>query len=131
MVLGPGSRAGHVVRSVIALLAAATIVSGQGPTFDAASIRPSDERRTKTRTITITPIGIDLKGVSLLNCLEEAYGVSPHQITGPGWMRTDSYDIIARTSEPATRSQMMARLQTLLTDRFRLSLRRSKQDSRV
>jgi uncharacterized protein (TIGR03435 family) len=120
----------RVTLIAVALIATVAIVDGQAP-FDAASIRPSDERRTKTRTITVTPIGIDFKGVSLLNCLEEAYGVSPHQITGPAWMRTDSYDIIARTSEPATRAQMMARLQTLLADRFNLSLHRTKRDSRV
>ena len=130
LVLGPGARArAGALLFVIASFAAVATVHPQGPVFDAASIRPS-AGQTK-RGIIVTPTGIVFRAVSPLNCLEEAYGVTPHQISGPAWIRTDRYDIIARTSEPMTPSQMMARLQTLLTDRFKLSLRRTKQDSRV
>ena len=104
--------------------------AAQAPVFDVASIRRSGDP-SKEQTFRVTPTGINLESVSLLNCLEEAYGVTPHQISGPSWMRTDRFDIIARTSAPMTRGQMMARLQTLLADRFRLSLHREQRESRA
>ena len=104
--------------------------AAQATEFDVASIRRTADA-SKEPTIRVTPTGINLESVSLLNCLEEAYGVTAHQISGPSWVRTDRFDIIARTSEPMTHGQMMARLQTLLSERFMLSLRRTQRESRA
>ena len=118
---------------VICVLSAASCpswLSAQGPAFDTASIRRAADD-SKERTVAVTPASIRLESASLLDCLEEAYGVTPHQISGPTWIRTERFDIIARTSEPLTRSEMMVRLQTLLTERFKLSLRRTTRESRA
>ena len=123
-------RLGSALVVVIGLIAPVAVTHGQGPAFDAATIRPNLDEDS-ARTLRVTPTSLTFQSVSLLNCLEEAYGVTPHQITGPGWIRTERYDIDARTSEPLTRVEMMARLRTLLADRFTLSLRHEQREARV
>lgn len=51
----------------------------------------------------------------------EAFQVKMEQIEGPSWLETDCFDISAKIPEGATREQVPAMLQSLLTERFRLA----------
>jgi len=103
--------------------------AGQRPGFEVASIRPSqDGART---SMIVSPSGITYTSVSLSNCLEAAYGVTPYQISGPRWLRTEQYDIAARAGGTTGHEQIMAMLQTLLADRFQLAFHRERKDLRV
>jgi uncharacterized protein (TIGR03435 family) len=67
--------------------------------------------------------GIDAIPMSLL--IQVAYNVKEFQILGaPSWAKSDRYDVDARAEGDATIDQMRPMLQSLLTDRFRLTLRR-------
>jgi uncharacterized protein (TIGR03435 family) len=55
--------------------------------------------------------------------LEWAYNIQPSQHTGgPDWLGSDRYDIIAKASGNATDAEMKRMAQTLLAERFHLTL---------
>jgi uncharacterized protein (TIGR03435 family) len=78
-----------------------------------------------------SPGGLTIENASLQYCLAWAYRVRPSQISGPGWMEDNHYDIHARAAGPVTIDQLQTMLQTLLTDRFRLTVRRDTKEARV
>lgn len=51
-----------------------------------------------------------------------AYGVRQYQISGPAWIETERYDIVATIPDGATKAQFPVMLQNLLTDRFGIAL---------
>jgi uncharacterized protein (TIGR03435 family) len=54
--------------------------------------------------------------------LEMAYRLRSTQISGPGWIRNDRYDMEAKTGRPVTAEEMCAMLQHLLVDRLHIQL---------
>jgi uncharacterized protein (TIGR03435 family) len=64
--------------------------------------------------------------------LEWAYGIQPSQhSSGPSWIATDRYDIVAKAEGNATDSQMKLMVQTLLSERFQLKLHHEKKNLSV
>ena len=115
---------------VIAFISSSAVI-GQQPAFDVASVRQNLAAGTEGSTgmsMSTTPSGIAFMEVSLANVLEAAYDVTPSQIKGPGWIRSDRYDIVARAAAPASRDDLMAMTRTLVTDRFRLVLHHEQRE---
>ena len=88
-----------------------------------ASIRPSNAD-THSSGIQTGHGRLDARNVTLKRCLIGAYGVGPHQIIGgPDWLSSDRYDILAKADQPIDDdAELMAMLQTLLAERFKLAL---------
>ena len=58
-----------------------------------------------------------------------AYDVSDRLVSGgPGWVNTDAYDIEAKAEHPTGRQQIHLMLQSLLAERFHLSLHRETKE---
>ena len=58
-----------------------------------------------------------------------AYDITDRQISGgPNWLDSDTYDIYAKAERPTSREQIYLMLQTLLADRFKLSLHRETRE---
>src|SRR5580692_9048511 len=94
--------------------------------FGAASIKPSAEgvqfeHDGKTQA---SPGMLRMRDVTLSTCIKWAYGVQDSQISGPSWLQSEHYDIVAKADEPAAEDQLKLMLRTLLADRFRLSFHR-------
>src|SRR5207249_1401007 len=70
---------------------------------------------------------INYSNITLKNVMARAYGVKPHQITGPDWLDSARYDIVAKVPAGAAGDQIPAMLQTLLAERFKLTLHREKK----
>jgi uncharacterized protein (TIGR03435 family) len=62
--------------------------------------------------------------VSLQNLLAQAYRVRNFQISGPGWLDSERFDIVAKLPEEAGEDQLPAMLQALLEERFKLAFHR-------
>lgn len=63
-------------------------------------------------------------GGPVASLIQAAYNVTHFQIEGgPDWVFSDRYVIDARTPDDATADQKRAMLQSLLADRFQLTLR--------
>jgi uncharacterized protein (TIGR03435 family) len=72
--------------------------------------------------------------LTLLNLIEDAYGVRRDQISGgPSWISSDHYDVIAKAEGEGTltHDRAMQMLQTLLSDRFQLKLHRETRETPV
>jgi uncharacterized protein (TIGR03435 family) len=66
------------------------------------------------------PGQISYSFVSLRNLLTQAFGVKMYQISGPDWMDSARFDIIAKVPSGATKDDVKIMLQNLLKERFRL-----------
>jgi uncharacterized protein (TIGR03435 family) len=108
-------------------MAAGLVLAAERPTFDAASVKPNTDTRSRV-SMTTNPGGIMFNAVSLADCLQAAYRVKRYQISGPDWLRTERYNITARTGAPASDDQVRSMLQSLLADRFHLSLHREQKE---
>jgi uncharacterized protein (TIGR03435 family) len=75
-----------------------------------------------------TPGRIHYSGVSLKMILVRAYGMRPYQISGPGWMETERYDIDAKYPAETKPEDFRLMLQKLLADRFHLVLHRETRE---
>jgi uncharacterized protein (TIGR03435 family) len=101
------------------------------PIFDVASIRISEvwkaggEGRFRSR-IRFTGSSLTMGNVDLLECVQWAYGVQPHQVSGKG-LPDSRYDILAKTNESVSVGELRRMLQSLLSSRFKLTLHREKK----
>jgi len=60
-----------------------------------------------------------------------AYGVKAYQISGPGWLASEPFDIEAKMPDQASKDDAPRMLQTLLEERFNLAVHRDTQEHRV
>jgi uncharacterized protein (TIGR03435 family) len=105
---------------LIAFLAAQ---SGAGQSFEAASIKVAKGGRNGLATSPGRITGI----ATLKTLLLRAYGVKDYQVAGPRWIDSERYELNAKIRDGATREEVAAMLRTLLTERFRLVLRRESR----
>ncbi|HTY63317.1 MAG TPA: TIGR03435 family protein [Acidobacteriota bacterium] len=73
----------------------------------------------------------DMKFMSLTNLIATAYKVKPYQIDGPDWMKTQLWEIHAKLPEGSTKEQIPEMLQSLLTERFKLTFHRESREQPV
>jgi uncharacterized protein (TIGR03435 family) len=118
----------------LAVLTGATLgcMPASAQAFAVASIRPSAaevkfEHDGKTET---TPGTLRMQDVTVSTCIKWAYSVQDRQISGPEWLQSQHYDIIAKADGPATEDEMKLMLRALLADRFKLSFHREGKELR-
>src|SRR5215831_5643220 len=73
------------------------------PTFEAASVKPAEPQTGMGIRVmmrggpgTPDPGQINYSNVSLKNVLTVAYGVKGYQISGPKWLDSERFDIVAK-----------------------------------
>jgi uncharacterized protein (TIGR03435 family) len=117
----------HSVFSAVILAFTPAIVFGQAlsapPAFEVASVKPSTPG-SSGGGITPGPDGLTAHNVTLLFCIRIAYDVQEDQVSGPGWMSSEQYDMSAKAGTSVGQDQLRLMLQTLLADRFRLAFHR-------
>lgn len=98
------------------------------PSFEVASVKPSAGRDFNPNLMgmrggpgTADPEQIAYTGVTLKNILLGAYGVDSYQVSGPGWLDQERYDILAKIPSGTTEEQFNAMLRNLLAERFNLT----------
>ena len=100
------------------------------PTFEVASVKQNmaDDHIV---TINVGPgARFAARGYTLVLLMQRAYGVMDWNVSGgPGWIRTDRFDVTAKSSVAGNLSekQLQPMLQALLADRFQLRLRTSSK----
>jgi uncharacterized protein (TIGR03435 family) len=71
---------------------------------------------------TADPGQITWSGATLKMLLTDAYDVKPYQVTGPSWLDSERYDIVAKVPPGTTKEQVKVMWQNLLADRFGVTL---------
>jgi uncharacterized protein (TIGR03435 family) len=129
---------------VAASCAAFAQTTGATPSFEVATIKPAvppvmGVGRGGGMTMafrmgarggpgTSDPGQITYTGMTVKRLLVAAYGVKTYQVTGPTWIDTEQFDIVAKVPQGATKDDVKLMLQNLLADRFKLTLHREKKD---
>jgi uncharacterized protein (TIGR03435 family) len=113
------------------------------PSFEVATIKPA-QPMDPTKMIAALqsggkmPVGANISNgraeylyLDLKTLMTYAYGVKPYQITGPDWMATTRFDILAKMPEGSTKDDAPKMLQSLLEDRFKLTTHRASAEHPV
>jgi uncharacterized protein (TIGR03435 family) len=113
-------------------LTAAFAQTAAPPAFEVASVKAADPNA-RSLDLRVSPGGrLTVTNLTLKAMVRWAYGVKNYQLAGgPSWWDTDRFDVAAKAEGEATREQVMAMLQTLLADRFRLKARRETREGNV
>jgi len=97
--------------------------------FEVASVKPAVPQAGGPRYVRIVggpgtadPGRITCSNYALIALIATAYDVMNYQVTGPSWLDTERYDIVAKVPEGANREQVKLMLQNLLLERFKLTL---------
>jgi uncharacterized protein (TIGR03435 family) len=69
--------------------------------------------------------------VALRELISLAWGVRPYQITGPDWLASTRFDIVAKMPAGATKNDVPGMLQSLLEERFKLSVHKASAEHPV
>ena len=110
------------------LLSIATLVlsaRAQSPAFEVASVRPHKPTVSQERaleSIDSGPGSLTIRNASLSSCIKWAWQIKDYQISGPGWLNDERYDISAKAAGSAPLDQRRQMLRTLLTERFQLQV---------
>jgi uncharacterized protein (TIGR03435 family) len=126
-------RSTDAVRDVLVRLAgilALTVISLSAQSFDFVSVRQyslhSGGAAYGTDVIDLyRPDAIsrvEYRHMSLKTILMAAYGVGKDQIAGPSWLSSEHYDIVAQLPSGLLPDQIPAMLQSLLIERFRMTV---------
>jgi uncharacterized protein (TIGR03435 family) len=99
------------------------------PEFEVATIKPGSLgiqggwiRREPSGSLRVT-------NMTLKELIEQAYGVYPFQIYGgPAWVDSARYDVNAKSENPSKPNDLDVMLQSLLADRFQLTIHRDTKE---
>jgi len=122
----------HALASLaFALASCALLAQDTAPlTFDVASVKPNRSGENSTHighsggTLTVT-------NATLKYCILRAYGVADAQVSGPSWLDTERYDIVAKAAADAANDRHALRLRALLAERFKLAVHRETKEAPV
>lgn len=91
------------------------------PRFEVASVKKRDRGLPPGRNVTANGVVETTGTVAAL--VFGAYGIEPARVVGfPDWAMTDQFEISARTAPDTGRAQILEMVQSLLADRFGLTM---------
>jgi uncharacterized protein (TIGR03435 family) len=74
---------------------------------------------------------VDIGNLSLAELIRVAFKVKGYQVSGPDWMTSTRFDVMAKMPDGATKDQVPEMLQSLLTERFKLAVHHDTRDHAV
>jgi uncharacterized protein (TIGR03435 family) len=125
-----------------AVILCACIALGQQPnpklTFEVASIKPAASQAMARLQGSVdggpgtpAPGRIQFTDIPLKVLIMRAYDVQNFQVSGPSWMDSQRFDIIAKVPDGATKEDARIMLQNLLVDRFKLKLHKGSKQAAI
>lgn len=113
-----------------AACAAVAQTAAPPPAFEVASIKPAEPQTMGRMMIRMggDPGRVDYQNVSLKDVLARAYDLKRYQISGPVWLDTERYDIVAKVPDGVPKEQVPAMLQALLMERFQMKVHRETKE---
>jgi uncharacterized protein (TIGR03435 family) len=106
--------------------------------FEVASIKPAPPAQSGRIMTGVRggpgsddPGQMTFTNASIGDLIQNAYDVKSYQVTGPGWLETARFDVIAKVPAGTTKENSRIMLQHLLADRFKLVLHRSSKEASI
>lgn len=114
----------------VLLFAAVLAAQTKRPSFEVASIRPAADARPQAVAAAGRTDGAQFRisGLTVKDYVSMAYRMKLNQISGPDWMTTDRFDIVATLPAGGDPAQVPEMMRSLLEDRFELKSHREKKD---
>jgi uncharacterized protein (TIGR03435 family) len=113
-----------VIGMVAALLGGAVLGAAQpqeGPRFEVASVKPNHTDAQPFGLVGGDPGGVRFTNIQLRDLIRRAYRLQEHQLLGgPNWIRADRFDVVAKTTGPASVNAKWSMMRALLAERFKL-----------
>jgi uncharacterized protein (TIGR03435 family) len=108
------------------------------PIFEVASIKPAPPIEPAKIVAGKMHIGmsvdaarVDIGNLSLADLIRIAYRVKPYQVSGPDWMSSLRFDVLAKMPEGSSKDQVPDMLKALLAERFKLTVHRDSKEHSV
>lgn len=89
--------------------------------FEVASIKPAAPDARGMYTLPGPGGGISFTNMTLKELIAWAWRIQPFQISGPSWIDSIHYDVIAKPESKPQRSEIAEMVKALLKDRFQLT----------
>jgi uncharacterized protein (TIGR03435 family) len=127
------------VASVLAVCAAALAQTPAArPQFEVASIKPAPPLNPADIAAGKVHLGMTVDGnrvrigyMSLTELIVTAFKVKRHQVSGPDWMNSERFDIVAKMPDKGTKEQAEEMLQGLVAERFKLVFHKEPREQSV
>jgi uncharacterized protein (TIGR03435 family) len=119
---------------LLASVGAPAQTESRSPVFEVASVKPAEPPAPGRRPAQLTggpgtKSPTRLTGTATMkSLLIRAFGVKDYQITGPAWLDTERYEIVANVPADSTKAQFELMLQNLLMERFQLAVHRETRE---
>jgi uncharacterized protein (TIGR03435 family) len=125
-----------MLRRVCVISSALTMAAwGQAPAFEVASVRVSQAQGGggmhdfgRRDSVQVAPDGVTMRNVSMKGCTKWAFHVMDYQVTGPDWINSQRYDIVAKASGAVDEDRLRLMMQTLLSERFKMATHRQTKE---
>lgn len=128
-----------MLRAVTAAAAFCAIALSQtppaSPTFEVASIKPAAPQEMGRMMAgmrggpgTPDPGHFTATNASLKMLITNAFDVKGFQVTGPAWLDSQRFDIVAKVPQGATKEQFRQMLQNLLAERFKMVIHKETKE---
>jgi len=97
------------------------------PAFEAASVKPNHSGSGSSSSHS-RPANIQMTNVTLRGIITSSYRIKDYQLTGPEWLRSERFDIVAKAPFGTNEDQMALMMRTLLAERFKLETHHETKD---
>jgi uncharacterized protein (TIGR03435 family) len=92
--------------------------------FETASIKANNSGSRSSSSHSSPGGTVMIENMSLKQLVERAYDVKDFSLSGPDWMDTVRFDIVAKPPSAVSREEMAVLFQSLLAERFKLTIHR-------
>ena len=98
-------------------------IPGRQPTFELADIHSSAPARIPAMRARVRAGRFEVTQASMVDLISTAWGVEAAKVVGgPSWLELDHFDIVAKAPANATQRMLRPMLQSLLKERFHLTV---------
>jgi uncharacterized protein (TIGR03435 family) len=115
--------------TLLTVVAACGQTAAPAPAFEVASVKPAPPPVGGKLIVDMggDPGMIDYKNVSLKTLIAQAYEVKEFQVSGPEWIDSARFDILAKMPPDSSKHQLALMMRNLLDERFRLASHRDQK----
>jgi uncharacterized protein (TIGR03435 family) len=118
-------------RIIVVLVTTGSALAAQSLAFEVATVKVNRSGSGSSNGPRLTNGRLSAENATLKRLLQVAYDLNALQISGPGWLDSDRFDLAARSPQGVPDSELMPMLQSLLKERFRLTLHRENKEMPV
>jgi len=102
------------------------------PAFEVASVKPAPAPLGGyNSSMNVSPGRLTCTNVTLKKLLARAYSLKDYQVSGPDWINTELYTIVASMPADTTGDDLLGMVQSLISERFQLVSHRETKEMPV